>query len=306
MVGAGVRCAPRCADCAGVSKSKDKRVKLGQMLVAVGAIEPAQLTAALEEQQRTGGLLGLALVRMGVVDERTLVRALAGQLDLPVIQLHGKQISSEVLDLVPVELVEKHRCLPLLINGEGDARMLYLGMEDPSDSDIVAEICTLVGMNVQAVLVAPSDLDEGIYRHYECAGFGAEPSPTPRSTAAPSSPSQSAPVSASNSGPTLAPMAQAIDPNTDGMKASCLDDFGPEPSFVGLDELGSEEPDGPLEFEDSPALPSDDPTEKAQGASASSDSMLRAIAQLLVEKGVFTREELVKQLQAMSKPTGGA
>ena len=300
MVGAGVRCAPCCADCTGVSKSKGKRAKLGQMLVAAGAIEPDQLTAALEEQQRTGGLLGLALVRMGVVDERALVRALAGQLNLPVIQLHHKQISSEVLDLVPVDFVEKHRCLPLLINGEGDARMLYLGMEDPSDSDVVAEICTLVGMSVQAVLVAPTDLDEGIYRHYEGAGFGAEPLPAPGSTAAPSS------LSLSLSASMLAPMTQAIDPNTDGMKASCLDDFGPEPSFVGLDELGSEEPDGPLEFEGSPALPSDDPTEKAQGASASSDSMLRAIAQLLVEKGVFTREELVKQLQAMSKPTDGA
>jgi hypothetical protein len=59
-------------------------------------------------------------------------------------------------------------------------------------------------------------------------------------------------------------------------------------------------------FEDSPALPSDAPDEKSHGASASSDSMLRAIAQLLVEKGVFTREELVKQLQVMSKPTGGS
>jgi len=299
---AGVRWGLRCADSFQVSNSKGKRPKLGQMLVAAGAIEPAQLTVGLEEQQRTGGLLGLALVRMGVVDERTLVRALAGQLDLPVIQLHGKQISTEVLDLVPVELVEKHRCLPLLINGEGDARMLYLGMEDPSDSDIVAEICTLVGMSVQAVLVAPTDLDEGIYRHYECAGFGAERLPAPQSSAVPSSAS----LSASNSGSMLAPMTQAIDPNTDGMPASCLDDFGPEPSFVGLDELGTSQFDGPLEFEDSPALPSHDPSEKAQGASASSAAMLRAIAQLLVEKGVFTREELVKQLKVMSKPTGGS
>jgi hypothetical protein len=99
---------------------------------------------------------------------------------------------------------------------------------------------------------------------------------------------------------------QAIDPNADDMESSDLDDFGPEPSFVGLDELGSDDPDGPLEFKDSPALPADRPTEKIRGASASSDAMLRAIAQLLVEKGVFTRDELVKQLQAMSKPTGGA
>jgi hypothetical protein len=281
-----------------VSKFKGKRLKLGQMLIAAGVIEPDQLTAALEEQTRTGGLLGVALVRIGVVDERTLVRALAGQLNLPVIQLHGKQISSEVLELVPVELVEKHRCLPLIISGEGNARVLYLGMEDPSDSDVVAEICTLVGMNVQAVLVAPTDLDEGIFRHYEFADFGAELLSVPRSAAAPPRP----PLSS----PTFAPSTRSIDPNADDMKSACLDDFGPEPSFVGVDELGSEEPDGPLEFEDSLAIPPDDPTEKAQGASASSDSMLRAIAQLLVEKGVFTREELVNQLQAMSKPTGGA
>ena len=268
------------------------------MLVAAGAIEPAQLTAALEEQKRNGGLLGMALVRMGFVDERTLVRALAGQLNLPVIQLQGKEISSEVLGLVPVELVEKHRCLPLLINGEGDARTLYLGMEDPSDPDVVAEICTLVGMNVQAVLVAPTELDEGIFRHYQCDGFGTEPLADPPPTTAPPAQRKSAPAVAS--------ALQAIDPNTDDMEPSCLDDFGPEPSFVGLDELGSEDPDGPLEFEDSPALPRDDSTEKAHGASASSDAMLSAIAQLLVEKGVFTREELVKQLQAMSKPTGGA
>jgi len=266
------------------------------MLVAAGAIEPAQLTKALEEQKRNGGLLGMALVRLGFADERAIVRALAGQLDLPVVQLQGKQISSEVLELVPVELVEKHRCLPLLINGAGDARTLYLGMEDPSDPDVVAEICTLVGMTVQAVLVAPTDLNDGIFRHYECAGFGSQPMPDVSPVAA-SPPLQNS---------TFARAMKPIDPNADDMEADDLDDFGPEPFFVGLDELGSEDPDGPLEFEDSPAIARDKSTEKAHGANASSDAMLRAIAKLLVEKGVFTREELVKQLAAMSKPIGGA
>jgi hypothetical protein len=278
-----------------VSESKGKRIKLGQMLVAAGAIEPAQLTKALEEQKRNGGLLGMALVRLGFVDERAIVRALASQLNLPVVQLKGKQISSEVLELVPVDLVEKHRCLPLLVNEDGDARVLYLGMEDPSDPDVVAEICTLVGMNVQAVLVAPADLNDGIFRHYECAGFGTQPLQDSAPLAA-SSPLQSS---------TFAPGMNSIDPNADDMEPTCLDDFGPEPSFVGLDELGSEESEGPLEFEESPALAPDKPAEKSTGASASSDALLRAIAQLLVEKGVFTREELVKQLRAMSKPIGG-
>lgn len=280
-----------------MSESKGKRIKLGQMLVAAGAIEPAQLSKALEEQKRNGGLLGVALVRLGFVDERAIVRALASQLNLPVVQLKGKQISPEVLELVPVDLVEKHRCLPLLVNGDGDSRVLYLGMEDPSDPDVVAEICTLVGMNVQAVLVAPGDLNDGIFRHYECAGFATEPLPA-------TGPLPAAPPLKSSG---FSPSTNSIDPNTDDMEPTCLDDFGPEPSFVGLDELGSEEPEGPLEFEDSPALaPDDESPAKSSGASASSDALLRAIAQLLVEKGVFTREELVKQLMAMSKPIGGA
>jgi len=262
------------------------------MLVAAGAIEPVQLSKALEEQKRTGGLLGMALVRMGFADERAIVRAVASQLHLPVVQLKGKQINSDVLELVPVEIVEKHRCLPLLINGEGDSRVLYLGMEDPSDPDVVAEICTLVGMNVQAVLVAPSDLDDGIFRHYECSGFGAEPL---RGVAplAPAPPLQKS---------TFAPAMKSIDPNAEDMQSDDLDDYGPEPSFVGIDELGSEEPEGPLEFEDSPALPTAEKPRKSGAASASSDALLRAIAQLLVEKGVITREELVEQLTAKPRP----
>ncbi len=260
------------------------------MLVAAGAIDPAQLSAALEEQKRTGGLLGMAMVRLGIVDERTLVRALAGQLKLPVVQLQGKQISSEVLDLVPVEIVEKHRCLPLLINGEGESRTLYLGMEDPSDPDVVAEICTLVGMNVRAVLVAPTDLDEGVFRHYRCKGFGSELL----------SPASSGPQRDSVSA--LSPGTQMLDPNAADMQPARRDDVGPEPSFVAVDELAFDHPDRPLVFADSPALSRDAASAKSRGgASASSDAMLRAIAQLLVEKAVFTRDELVEQLRAMSK-----
>jgi hypothetical protein len=281
-----------------VANSKGTRIKLGQMLVAAGAITPEQLTAALDEQKSSGGLLGMALVRLGFVDERSIVRALAGQLNLPVVQLAGKQISAEVLDLVPVDVVEKYRCLPLLINNEGDSRILYLGMEDPSDPDVVAEICTLVGMNVQAVLVAPTELDEGIFLHYRCAGFGTQPLSDPAASAAAS------PVESSASA--FSPDMNSIDPNTDDLSPPNPDALGPEPRFVGIDQLGYEDPNGPLEFNASPALPAEEASAKTKGASASSDALLRAIAQLLVEKGVFTREELVVQLRAMSKPIDGA
>ena len=71
---------------------------LGELLIAAGAIERDQLEVALAEQKNWGGPLGAALVRMGMLDEHTLIRALAGQLKLPVMKLDGKRVNSEILE----------------------------------------------------------------------------------------------------------------------------------------------------------------------------------------------------------------
>ena len=62
---------------------------LGELLITAGAIERDQLEVALAEQKNWGGPLGAALVRMGMLDEHTLIRALAGQLKLPVMKLEA-------------------------------------------------------------------------------------------------------------------------------------------------------------------------------------------------------------------------
>jgi type IV pilus assembly protein PilB len=251
---------------------------LGELLIAAGAIERDQLEIALAEQKNWGDALGTTLVRMGMVDEYTLVRALAGQLNLPVMKLEGKRVSSEILDVIPVEIAEKHRCLPLLINGQGNARVLYLGMDDPSDPRIAAEIGNKIGMKIQPVLVTPTELEEGIRRHYRDSGDDGGLFDLPFGRSAPG----------------------------EANAAEFADDLEP------------------LEFADSPALPTEMRCERPQAAagisrapalspepvtpaspsvpSASNDAMLRALAQLLVEKGVITREELVERLKATASP----
>ena len=228
---------------------------LGELLIAAGAIERDQLEVALAEQKNWGGALGAALVRMGMVGEQTLVRALAAQLNLPVMKLAGKRVNSEILEVIPVALADKHHCLPLLVNGQGSGRVLYLGMGDPSDAPVVAEISARIGMKIQPVLVAPTELEDGIRRHYhgsgEDEGFFEVPSERSDST-------------------------EPSEPTPD-------DDMGP------------------LEFADDSALPPE-PRVSASPPSASNDAMMRAIAQLLVEKGVFTREELVQRLKTAAIP----
>jgi len=52
---------------------------LGEMLLEDGAITREQLDKALEVQKKEGGLMGIILVNLGFIAEKTLVKYLALQ-----------------------------------------------------------------------------------------------------------------------------------------------------------------------------------------------------------------------------------
>jgi type IV pilus assembly protein PilB len=229
-----------------------EKPKLGELLVQAGAIDEAQLKSALGEQRQWGRPLGMTLVRMGFLEEDTLVQTLASQLKMPVVKLTGKQVSPEVLERLPVELAEKHRCIPLLVNDEGGQAVLYLGMENPVDLEAIDDISFRLSEKVRPVLVAPTELEEALQRHYHWASYAG---------GAPDSPAAA-----------------------DG-----------EPEVV---EKPSE--DAPVvspSLADSPSVEGD----HAKQAAVPAEAILRALTQLLVEKGVITRNELVARVSAVMR-----
>jgi type IV pilus assembly protein PilB len=228
-----------------------EKPKLGELLVQAGAIDEAQLKSALGEQRQWGRPLGMTLVRMGFLDEETLIETLSSQLKLPVVKLGGKQVNPEVLELVPIDLAEKHRCIPLLVNDEGGQQVLYLGMEDPSDLDALDEISFRLSEKVRPVLVMHTELDEALQRHYHWESYAGNSTPSPGAADA-----------------EAAPEVVEIPP-------------GEEPAA------------SPLEAE-SPAAESG----QAKRAAEKHGAVLRALTQLLVEKGVITRDELVDRVSA--------
>lgn len=232
-----------------------KKAKLGDILVKSGVIDEAQLAAALGEQKKWGRPLGMTLVRMGLLEEADLVRTLAEQLSLPMARLRGKRVIDEVLEIVPVELAEKHRCLPLFLKPEGGAKTLFLGMEDPSDLNALDEVGFRIGMKVRPVLVAPSELDEALHRHYHWSCVTQDAAP-------------------------LGPPQVASE--------------GEELELIDFDAAAS----GPIAasaFERETSGLADESTPR-KASPLQSDAILRALTQLLVEKGVITRAELVERL----------
>jgi len=143
-----------------------ERPKLGELLLQAKAVNETQLEAALVEQRKWGSPLGTTIVRMGFLDEETLVRTLARQLKLPLAWLRGKRVKSDVLSLVPAEWAVKHRCMPLAAHEDAGGLVLFLGMQDPADLSAIDELSFRAGCSVKPVLVAPGELDEALARHY--------------------------------------------------------------------------------------------------------------------------------------------
>ena len=302
-----------------------KRLKLGEMLVAKGLISEAQLANALGEQRRWGKRLGMTLVLMGFLEEEVLIRTLAAQLKLPVARIRGKRVNAEVVELVPVELAEKHRCLPLFVKSQDGARELFLAMEDPSDLDAQGELGFRIGFRIRPVLVAPTELEDALQRHYHWASLVGQPSDT-SSALAPLPAPASAPAEAlAPRAPEVHEPARTLEPSglsepgdepyedtepelrSPGIAAAAADagspgDTQPDPPDIEraaaeLGAFGEPEPTrapAPRPETSRPAAP------RSASAAMSADVILRALSQLLVEKGVLSRDELVERLRTLA------
>ena len=243
------------------------RPKVGEILVQAGLIDEMQLRAALGDQRNWGRPLGATLVKMGVIEERDLVRALAKQLDLPVVELEGKRVQQEVLELVPPDFAEKNLCVPLFLKERGGVQTLHIGMDDPCDVELLDDLSFRTGMKVQPVLVSPSELCEAIDRLYRPAGEG-EPE------------TDEMPPISHHTGVDATPVVHE----------SLFRDLS-DPNDSGTLELADEVAGGPA--------PEAEPVDA--GEDATHGTILRALCHLLIDKGVIEREELTELVRRLQE-----
>ncbi|HTF32534.1 MAG TPA: hypothetical protein VK714_02400 [Myxococcota bacterium] len=262
--------------------------KIGEVLVQAGLIDEFQLEAGLAQQQRWGGRLGRALVQLGFLQEADFVRVLSKVLNVPVVRLAEKKPSPETIGLVPAELAEKYGCLPLFTKREGGANTLYLGIEDPSDLKALDELSFRIGMKVKPVLVGPSELREAIARTYHHRGSG-EPEQASSIAETLFEPGDTAPVLDPPVVPSPPPAARRPAPPPAAAEPELLLDDPAPPSSSSLAGLATAKAGA----EAAGAKPREVPTRL----------ILHALTQLLIEKGVIRREELMERLKSL-EPSG--
>ena len=130
--------------------------RLGERLVAAGAVAAGQVAAALRAQERAGGRLGELLVHGGAAGERDVAVALAQQLGLPFCDAATADPDPLAVGLVPEPLARRMRVVPL-IAGTG---WLELATAEALDDERLAALADAAdGREVRQRLAAPGALE---------------------------------------------------------------------------------------------------------------------------------------------------
>ncbi len=291
------------------------RPKVGEILVQAGIIDELQLAAALGEQTRWGRRLGMTLIKLGMVQEGQLVRALARQFDLPVASLAGKKIAPEVIALVPAKVACEHSVIPLFVKKEGRKAQLFLGMEEPSDLGVLDDLAFRTGMMIRPVMVGPTEIGEALDRYYTGKAAAAAPTPaepvrsgdTLSETNLRSLREEATPLVA----PLPAPAFVAADPAPDPVEEITAPALPIAPaSAAPIDVPAPIAPIAPVSAPSASAVVEDElALERARVLEETERTRLvaKAIAHLLIEKGILSLEELQARIEKMkAKPPGTA
>ncbi|MFC1890206.1 type II secretion system protein GspE, partial [Thermodesulfobacteriota bacterium] len=143
------------------SNENKEGTRLGQLLIRDGLINEIQLQKAVEEQKLNGGLLGSNLVKLEFIDEKVLLEFISGLYRVPMINLEEVDVDTSLLELIPLDIIQKHNILPVSRSGS----TLVLAMVDPSNIFAIDDVKFLTGYGVDVVATTENDVKEAINKY---------------------------------------------------------------------------------------------------------------------------------------------
>ncbi len=142
------------------------KIRLGDMLLKAGVIHEFQLNSALSFQRQLGGRLGASLIRLGYLDEDTLLNFLAEQMDLSRIDLDAASIPDNIIKLIPVDKALEFSVVPFGLKEVGGVKQLFVAMSDPTNLVAVDELKFISGYQIRPAVAAEDSVIRSIKRYY--------------------------------------------------------------------------------------------------------------------------------------------
>ena len=135
-----------------------RRKKLGEILVSWESVAPNDLADALAYAAEHGKRIGEALVELELASEDDVTKALAAQFDLEFVDLDKNPVVPDTLDMVPRELIVRHKILPI---GKENHRLKVI-IPDPLDLELLDMLRFRLNSEIDCALAPKSKIQRFI------------------------------------------------------------------------------------------------------------------------------------------------
>ncbi len=139
------------------------KMKIGEILRKEGQISNTQLNEALDLQKKSGGRLGSILIRLGYIEEDTILKVLSRVHNYPAVSIAAEPPSLDVLKIMPFETAVKYMAFPLRSVGN----TLHITMTEPTDTAAVESLQTEVKMGLSVSISVENDIIEAYRKYYK-------------------------------------------------------------------------------------------------------------------------------------------
>ena len=139
------------------------KMKIGQLLCKEGHITSSQLNDALKYQQTHQGRLGSILLKLGYIEEKTILNILSRVHNYPGVSISEIDPSPEALKILPYDVAKEYMAFPFKIDGEN----LHVSMAEPTDTVAVEELQNKAQKSLVVCVSTENDIIEGYKKYYE-------------------------------------------------------------------------------------------------------------------------------------------
>ena len=142
----------------------NRKLRLGDILVNQGFITEEQLSDALKRQKKSKQRLGDYLVSENIVSDKDIANALHIQLGIEIVDLRGRKISPEVINLVSGSVLRRHNVLP--IGFDVQTNELILAMSDPLDMVAQDDIAIITNCSIEPRISTSGEINAVLDKYF--------------------------------------------------------------------------------------------------------------------------------------------
>ena len=141
-----------------------QRKLFGEILREYDLVSEEQLENALNVQRNSDKRIGEILVSLNAMTQTQVAETLAVQLELQFISLDRYQPNDEAIKLVPKQVAERLKLIPLKFDDDGT---LLITMSDPLDLPAQDEIKMITGKDLRIATSGKDDITRNLSRMYD-------------------------------------------------------------------------------------------------------------------------------------------